>query len=180
MPWYCLFVKTGYEFEVKYCIKKFCSSNCNPMLPQRKLTEKKQGKYVKKVKLMFPGYVLVETDMTPEIYYEINGLPKIIKILFNGSFYSPIPQQEMKPILRLVNNGEIIDYSKVYIINSKVFVDSGPLKGMEGYIKKIDKRRGRAKILIGFMGVEKTVDIGIELLRPEHSPYSFSTKTDIL
>ncbi|MRA76150.1 transcription antiterminator, partial [Bacillus thuringiensis] len=56
------------------------------------------------------------------------------------------------------------DYSKVYIENSKVTVASGPLKGMEGIIKKIDKRKRRAKLCLSFMGLDKMVNVGIEVL----------------
>jgi len=35
---------------------------------------------------------------------------------------------------------------------------------MEGIIRKVDKRKNRAKILLNFMGCEKTMDVGIEVL----------------
>ncbi|MEH7665054.1 transcription antiterminator, partial [Bacillus velezensis] len=35
---------------------------------------------------------------------------------------------------------------------------------MEGIIKKIDKRKRRAKICLSFMGMDKMVNVGIEVL----------------
>ncbi|MDN9011682.1 hypothetical protein [Brevibacillus laterosporus] len=35
---------------------------------------------------------------------------------------------------------------------------------MEGQIKKVDRHKKRAKVLIKFMGSEKLVDLGVEIL----------------
>lgn len=45
-----------------------------------------------------------------------------------------------------------------------MWVQSGPLKGKEGIIKKVDKRKNRAKVQLNFLGREKTIDVGIEVL----------------
>lgn len=80
-----------------------------------------------------------------------------------------ISEDEMALILQLVGNEEVIDYSTVYVVNTNVFVQSGPLKGMEGFIKKIDKRNNRAKVVLNFMGNEKILDVGIEILKEKKS-----------
>jgi len=66
--------------------------------------------------------------------------------------------------MKLIGNDGIIDYSKVYIENSRVSVKFGPLLGMEGAIKRIDKRKGRATIILNFLGEPRLVDVGIEIL----------------
>lgn len=70
----------------------------------------------------------------------------------------------MSPLLRLLGNTDIIAYSKIHLENSEVYVNSGPLKGMEGQIKKVDRHKKRAKVLIKFMDSEKLVDLGVEIL----------------
>lgn len=70
----------------------------------------------------------------------------------------------MSPLLRLLGNTDIITYSKIHLENSEVYVNSGPLKGMEGLIKKVDRHKKRAKVLIKFMGSEKLVDLGVKIL----------------
>jgi transcription termination/antitermination protein NusG len=120
---------------------------------------------------MFPGYVLIKTNMNTDIFYKIKTIPKCYRIVNNGTiyskdngeYYSTIDEEEMAPIIQLLGNGEIVDYSRVYLENSKVFVKSGPLKGMEGIIKKVDKHKNRAKILLYFLGVQKIIDVGVEI-----------------
>ncbi|MFG0216967.1 KOW motif-containing protein [Brevibacillus porteri] len=50
------------------------------------------------------------------------------------------------------------------ITDSKITVKKGPLAGKEGIIKKVDRRKKRAKIVIDFLGDERMIDVGIEIL----------------
>lgn len=126
---------------------------------------------------MFPGYVLIKTNMNTDIFHKIKKIPKCYRLVTNGiyyskdkgTYYSKIDEEEMTPIIQLIGSGEIVDYSRVYLENSKVFVKSGPLQGMEGIIKKVDKHKNRAKILLSFMGTEKIIDVGVEILsKPDY------------
>ncbi|SCY70097.1 antiterminator LoaP [Alkaliphilus peptidifermentans] len=166
MSWYAIFVKTGEEDVVgQYIHYHFHQSEYNLIIPKKKMNERREGKLYSVVKTLFPGYVFINIEMSVNMYYIINQIPKVYKILNNScEFYSKINNAEIEPILRLIPENNIIDYSKVFMENSKIHVESGPLKGFEGLIKKIDKRKSRAKIALNFMGSEKLVELGIELI----------------
>jgi transcription termination/antitermination protein NusG len=173
MNWHALFVENGKEEIVqKYLQLYFDKSLLYSVVPKRKVPEKKGGRVSHVLKKMFPGYVLIRTTMNTDIFYRIKEIPKCYSIVNNGlcyskdkgTYYSTITEEEINPILQLIGDGEIIDYSKVYLENSMVSVKSGPLLGMEGIIKKVDKHKNRAKILLKFFGVERTIDVGIEII----------------
>lgn len=165
MDWYAIFTMPGKELEVQKWINLFFDQSiCLSIVPRRILTEKKQGRKYKIVKVMFRGYVFVNIKMNDKYYYKLKDIPYVIKVLGDDYRYSKISEDEMGLILRLTEESEIIDYSKVYIKNSKVIVKAGPLRGMEGIIRKIDKRKNRATILINYMGELKRIDLGIELI----------------
>jgi len=46
--------------------------------------------------------------------------------------------------------------------NDRVVVIEGPLKGFEGSIIKVDKRKQRAKIRVDFGGTAHTMDLSFE------------------
>ena len=46
--------------------------------------------------------------------------------------------------------------------NERIVVDKGPLKGLEGSIIKVDRRKQRAKIQLNFHGSTYTLDLGFE------------------
>ena len=46
--------------------------------------------------------------------------------------------------------------------NDRIVVIEGPLKGIEGNIIKVDKRKQRAKIRVDFAGTVHTLDLSFE------------------
>ncbi|UUZ86374.1 antiterminator LoaP [Paenibacillus sp. P26] len=155
-----------------------------------KYPRKKDGKAYDAVKTLFPGYVFIKTTMNFSTYYQFKENPHIIRTLNylgrkdksfrtenspilhmdpgkpdESSFFKEIPKEEMMIVLKLIDDKEIIEYSQISLKESKVVVESGPLKGMESFIKKIDKHKKRAKVLMKMMGAEQMIDLGIEIIK---------------
>lgn len=183
MKWYALFVKTGKEEEVKQSIQRYFEDiPCKCYVPKRVVPEKKNGQFLDIVKTMFPGYVLLQTKMNFSIYYNIMKLPNIHSFLNYSNnkdiqndqsymdeevFFQHIPEEEISQLQPFISyESDIMDYSIFGFKNEKLLILSGPLVGMEGRIKKIDKRKRRAKLSVNFMGREKMVDVGFETVCP--------------
>ncbi|KAF6582688.1 MULTISPECIES: antiterminator LoaP [Paenibacillus] len=183
MKWYALFVKTGKEEEVKKSIQKyFKNTHCKCYVPKRIVPEKKNGQFSNIVKMMFPGYILLQTKMSFSVYHNIMKLPNIRSFLNYSNikdtqynqpyldeeiFFQHIPDEEISQIKPFIGyESDIMDYSLFGFNNEKLSILSGPLVGMEERIKKIDKRKRRAKLSVNFMGGEKWVDVGFELECP--------------
>lgn len=194
MNWYIFFVKTGDECCVKEWLNNnFDKETLFSIVPKRIVPEKKNGKILHVEKNLFPSYIFVKTVMDFSMYYLIKRNSKIIKMLnyLNKEdltchesastpkrcsaestidkeelYFKKIPEEEMSIILKLLNQEEEINFSKVYTIESKIYVESGPLKGLEGIIRKINKHTRRAKVLVSLMGAERIVELGIELIEP--------------
>ncbi|PEM20849.1 antiterminator LoaP [Bacillus wiedmannii] len=175
MSWYALFVGTGKEELVKTMIEKYLENRkMTAIVPKRKLYERKRGITYVVYRTLFPGYVLLRTSMDPEIYYELKSIPLYCKLLNNDCTYNAeqggpylftnIEVEEISSVLQLIGTDETIDFSTIYIENNKVKVLEGPLKGKEDIIKKVDKRKKRAKIILRILGNEIRLDVGIEIL----------------
>lgn len=165
MEWYVAFVETGKEEYVRrHLTYHFNSETLRTLIPKRKLREKKNNAYVDVFKNLFPGYIFVYTIMDLDKYKIINSLPCVIRVLKNDLHCAPVNDSEMNIILKLVGDSDIIDYSRITIVNSKVTIVDGPLYGIEGIIKKINKHTKRAKVLLNFLGEPRLIDIGLEIL----------------
>ncbi|APO47188.1 hypothetical protein BS614_26150 [Paenibacillus xylanexedens] len=179
MKWYVLFVKNGEEDYVKLQIQNYIGTiGCNCCIPKRMVPEKKNGKVNHVVKKMFPGYVFIQTKMDFCKYNKLKKIPHIIAflnycnkkdIIFDAAvenedaFFKSITDNEMKLLLELLNpQNDTMEYSKFCLDQGNLNIVSGPLIGKEDRIRKIDKRKQRAKITINIMGKEKYVDIGFE------------------
>ncbi|WP_068773786.1 antiterminator LoaP [Paenibacillus sp. FJAT-26967] len=180
--WYAIFVQGAKEEDVmRRILERFDRSSVYCCVPKRKVPEKKDGVVNAVIKPMFPGYVFLQIHMDFKTYYEIQAIPEVIKVLnyenkkdkqvsqeqgHEEMYFKSIPDEEMEHLIKLMDDKAIVDYSTVLLNNNVITIVSGPLKGMEGSIKKIDKHKKRAKLLLNFLGCEKLIDLGIELLAP--------------
>lgn len=167
--WYAIFVETNQEEAVQQELnQRFDASVLRAVVPKRRVPEKRGGIVYHVAKNMFPGYVLVHSQLTDDIYYQLKNVPGIYRVVHNGKHFNKddckIYPPEIEPIIRLLGNGDTLEYSAVCLINSRAFVTSGPLKGFEEIIRKIDPRKNRAKISLNFLGKEKLIDVGIKIL----------------
>ncbi|MEG7354991.1 antiterminator LoaP [Bacillus vallismortis] len=172
MNWYAIFVESGKEEIVqKYLSMYFDADILYSMVPRRVVPERRKGKIYHVMKTLFPGYVLIKTRMNGNMLHKMRSIPDFYRFVNNGScytkeageYYCQIREEEMSVLFKLIEKGDIISYSKIKIEESKVYVVSGPLHGLEGTIKKIDKRKKRAKVQLNLLGKEQTVELGIEL-----------------
>lgn len=168
MKWYAIFVETGREEEVqKYIELLFPNEDINTLVPKRKLIERKRGQTYESIKILIPGYVLVHTNMSDELYYGLKALPAVYRVLKDDSEPIPIREEEMSMILSLTRYGETIELSDVYKEGNQIKVLNGPLKGMEGIIEKFDHRKKRVKVRLEFLGEYKRVDLGANMVVPK-------------
>lgn len=165
MEWYALFVKTGQEDKVKQRLEYRFKGKLTFLVPKRKLRERKAGEWKFSIRTLFPGYVLVNGYVDQDTMQLFKDIPDLLTLLKSGMEPLRIEQHEIEILSRLICNGELIGLSSVLVENDKVVVVDGPLVSMEGYITGIDYRKGRAKIRLNFLGEERTVDLGITVLK---------------
>lgn len=163
--WYAVFVKTGNEQIVKEKIAyTFKGSDVLPVVPQRRINERKNGAWHEKIKPLFPGYILIKGYISIDDYYILKTVPGILKILrdYNGLYR--IHPDEIEIMGRLMIDGEVIGISTAYQEGDSIIISDGPLLGMEGLIQSVDNRKGRVRVCLSFLGDKRTIDLSIKLI----------------
>jgi len=161
--WYVLQVITGKESDIKARImENILKEFGRVLIPKRELMERRQGRFVRMTRTMFPGYVFLNITLNDSIYYQIKQVPNIIRFL-GTTRPTPVPLEQMQPILRMCSLGELIDISKISV-GKTVNVIEGPLQGYVGNIISIDKRKKRAKVRFQILDETKEIDLGIEVV----------------
>ena len=168
---YAIQVKTGSESRFKKYLngpadKKEENSPYKIFSPERELTIKRGGKSSLCKKTIFPGYIFMETDgIDNSLFAKIKKTKYFTKFLPDNAGPQPLYGKDLEIISRLINNGEIIPKSKViFDENNKIRVLEGPLKGMEGMISKVDRRKCRAKVRLSLYENNFAVDFGFDCL----------------
>lgn len=164
---YTIQVNTGKEDTfLKLWEQQKDKHNLNVYWPRRELMIRKQGHTRKTLVPVFPGYLFVEAnEIDPYIFQEFRHIHYFNRFLKGNDNICPLPEDEQRIIIQLVNKGKIIKQSKV-IFNEqdRIVVVEGPMMGLEGLIVKVDKRRKRAKVQLSLYHKAYPVDFGFETL----------------
>lgn len=67
-------------------------------------------------------------------------------------------------MLNFCDDNFIAEESKGIILNDNIIINSGPLKGRESIIKKIDRHKRRAEIELMWFGDLKQVSVALEIV----------------
>lgn len=164
---YVLRVTSGKEKNCIDFMKKYYSEiSSNFYFPERELLILRKGCKVKELKPLFPGYVFYETrKINSEEITIINDYSYFISFLPKGSDPRPVLKNEEIVLKTLFNFGSIIEVSKVqFDENKKIFVKRGPMKGLEGRIVKVDRRKNRVKIKFDLYESPFLIDLGFEMI----------------
>ncbi len=134
--------------------------------PKRKLTIRRRGKLTDKVASIFPGYVFLQTEtIDPDLYWILKRTSGFVRFMKNNKEIEPIHGDDKKLLLHFLSFGEIVEKSRVWFDKDNVIrVASGPMKGLEGRIIKVDRRKKRAKIKLSLYDESFKIDFGFEIL----------------
>ena len=57
-----------------------------------------------------------------------------------------------------------IQESEIFMEGDEITIISGPLTSLQGKIQRIDRRKGRARVLLDFLGEERVIDLGVNII----------------
>ena len=86
------------------------------------------------------------------------------KILKTGDEITPLSQQEVELLLKLGSEKQEVEMSIGVIEGDKVHIFEGPLQGMEGLIRKIDRHKRMAYLKVEMFGRVVEMKVGVEIV----------------
>jgi transcription termination/antitermination protein NusG len=129
---------------------------------------RRKGVTRKELQPLFPGYLFVNSEdilAEADIYWKIRRTEGFIRFLRESSAPTPLSERDLGLIRHFISFGEFADTSKVtFDENDRIVVLEGPLKGLEGHIIKVDRRKGRAKVLLDIYESPYPIDLGFEVV----------------
>jgi transcriptional antiterminator NusG len=167
MEYFAIQVKTREEAKFMALAEKHNAAlPLKILFPRRMLRVRRRGKFRQVMAPLFPGYLFFSGDrVTPEAYWNIRRVPGFFRFLKSNHDIQPLGGTERELLAHFLSFGEVIKKSTVtFDENARIQILEGPLKGLEGRIVKVDKRKGRAKIRLDMGGDVSLVDLGIEIL----------------
>src|SRR3989338_3554367 len=104
--WYVVHTQTGAERKAKANLEtRAQSANLTHLIqqvliPTEKISEVKGGKKKISERKFFPGYILVEMDLTDEGWYLVKNTPGISGFVGSGRKPVPLPEGDVVGILK--------------------------------------------------------------------------------
>lgn len=135
--------------------------------PLRHIRKKFRGEWKDCHEKLIPGYVFVASDCIEELYQELKCVPALTKLLGRkeGELFLALTDEEAKWLEKVTAGGTEAALSQVAVSEGDtVTVLEGPLKDMEGLIKKINLHKRIAEVEVDFMGRKTVIHLGIELV----------------
>lgn len=164
--WYVVWTVTGKEESARTEIGKMLpqESYSRCFIPKRKESRKRGTERIKVDRILFPGYLFIETDDAETVFFYLKKLPQYAKLLRAGEDFIPVAPEEEAWLRKLMKNGETVEISVGMIANQTIRVTEGPLRGMEGFIRRVDRHKRKAWLRLEMFGRTLDVCMGLEIV----------------
>ncbi|MBD3165445.1 transcription termination/antitermination factor NusG [bacterium] len=167
MEFYVLHVFTSQEGRVKEYIEReaerlgYSELIGRILIPSEEVVEMRDGRKRTKKRNFFPGYLLVEMELTKETKHLISNTPGVISFIGGtGTDPQPLQPQEVDRILGRVEETAGQTMMEVpFMVDDKVKIIDGPFKDFQGTIKEINEEKRKLKVLVSIFGRETPVEV---------------------
>lgn len=168
MNYYIIQVATGREQAFIDALQKKAPELAgahNFIYLTRELYIRRKGKTLRELQPVFPSYIIMQTTGTVDgqTVQALKALPDFYHFLKSNTEITALSGNDLAIIQHFLGLGPRIGPSLVrFDQDDRIVVIEGPLKGIEGSIIKVDRRKQRAKIQVEFAGGAHTMDLSFE------------------
>lgn len=163
--WYVMQVRTGSERSIQQQCRIQIPENVleKCFVPEYEVKRRVQGVWKIEKKLLFPGYVFAVTEELEKLQEYLREVIGLTRLIGAGNEVVALTESEVEFLMRFGGTEQVVRMSEGIIENSKIMVQSGPLKGMEGFIRKIDRHKRKAWLELELFGRVQRVEVGLEI-----------------
>jgi transcriptional antiterminator NusG len=132
------------------------------LVPTEEVVDIRNGQQRRSERKFFPGYVLVNMEMTDETWHLVRGIPKVMGFIGGkGDQPAPIPDSQADAIMKRIQEGSEKPRPKVlYEVGEVVRVVDGPFTDFSGIVEEVDYEKSRLKVSVLIFGRSTPVDLG--------------------
>lgn len=165
--WYVVHAYSGFEKNVQKTLKERIEREGMAeyfgqiLVPVEEVVDIKNGRKTISERKFFPGYVLVEMDMTDDSWHLVKSTPRVTGFI-GGSGNRPLPitPREVDAILQQVQTGVEKPKPKVqFEVGQQVRVSEGPFADFNGAVEEVNYERNKLRVSVQIFGRETPVEL---------------------
>ena len=131
------------------------------LVPVEEVVELKSGQKTISERKFFPGYLLVEMEMTDETWHLVKNTPKVTGFLGGSAMKpSPISQKEVDNIMQQMQAGVEKPRPKVlFEVGEAVRVKEGPFTDFNGMVEDVNYDKSKLRVSVTIFGRSTPVEL---------------------
>jgi len=131
------------------------------LVPTEEVVEVKNGTKSVTERRFFPGYVLVEMEMTDDTWHLVKNTPKVTGFIGGKSNKpTPIPAREIDKIMQQVQEGVEKPRPKVlYEVGEQVRIKEGPFTDFNGNVEEVNYEKSKVRVSVTIFGRATPVEL---------------------
>lgn len=162
--WYAVHTFAGYENKVKTSIEHLGAAKglsdyiYRIEIPTEQEVRTRNSKKYTVNKKLFPGYILIEMDLTDETWHLVRSIQGVTGFVTSGDKPVPLQDAEIKSILDIVD-GPQVRVKVSWQVGENIRVITGPFTDFHGTIDDVMAERDKLRVLISLFGRDTPVEL---------------------
>lgn len=168
--WYVVRAIGGQEGKVKTYIENEISRLGlsdyvdQVLVPTEKVVQVRNGKKTTRDRVYFPGYIMVEANLSGEVPHVIKAVTGVIGFLGETKGGDPVPmrQSEINRMLGKVDELTVQPDNNIaipYVLGETVKVVDGPFNGFDGVIEAIHEEKRKLEVMVKIFGRKTPLEL---------------------
>jgi transcriptional antiterminator NusG len=130
------------------------------LIPTEDVVEMRGGKKVVTSKRFFPGYILVEMEMSDHAWHVVKNTPKVTGFVGAGARPTPLTREEVEQILHQVTVAAEKPKPKyTFDKGDQVRINEGPFASFHGVVDEVNTDRNTLKVMVTIFGRSTPVEL---------------------
>ena len=164
--WYILHTYSGFEQKVADSLRNraeafgYSDKIGQVLIPTEEVVELRGGRKVTSKRLLYPGYVLVEIEMSDELWHAVKNTPRVTGFVGGGNSPVPLSADEVNQILyRQASSAERPRPKMTFEKSEMVRIIDGPFANFSGKVDDVNLERNTLRVLVTIFGRATPVEL---------------------
>ncbi len=164
--WYILHTYSGFEEKVKAAMMERIRQAGQEelfgeiLVPTEQVVEMVKGAKKTSARKFFPGYILINVDLSDETWHTVRDTPKVTGFVGNDLHPESLSDDDAMKIIGRIKDGALKPKPKVmYEVGDSVRVTDGPFSNFQGVVDEVFPDKGRVRVMVSIFGRETPVEL---------------------
>ncbi|ORU90192.1 MAG: transcription termination/antitermination protein NusG [Cycloclasticus sp. symbiont of Poecilosclerida sp. M] len=167
LRWYVVHAYSNFEHRVKASLEEAIEREGMQdkfgeiLVPTEEVVEMRGGQQKRSERKFFPGYVLVQMDISDDTWHLVKGVPKVSGFI-GGKSERPVPitDAEAERILNRIQEGiEKPQHKVLFEVGEVVRINEGPFKDFNGSVEDVNYDKSTIRATVSIFGRSTPVDL---------------------